>query len=409
MSLSEIYLNKTKVMKLKCKFFDFKWDGKVPKYTCFVNYAWIIKPNVVIEEITGEHIDGRSNEHVEAIWFRKALLEFFPQGLGKVFPALKYFQIENCRLKKISCQDLIGLERLEYFYLPMNELTSVPSDLFILMPNLKKISFYRNKLQVVGSKLMQRIAPNLIYADFGENTSINAFFNPHPIDGQIPEVSIEKLMEKIDQQCETPSSDDKTLVNVDYKDDACAGIQSLWNTKKLADFTIVASDGVEFKVHKNILAAQSPVFAAVFDSHLSEDQENRMTIPDFGGDVVEEFLRFFYFGSSASELSMELFAISAKYDVPKLNSLCLSFLLDNMDESNAYEIYCLGCIYFNKEIEEKALDMIKKMLLDLDEEMGHNQLVLILKYPEFFKTMMQKLRDHDRALNDPLTESATID
>lgn len=82
-------------MKLKCKFFDFKWDGRVPKYTCFVNYAWIIKPNVVIEEITGEHIDGRSNEHVEAIWFRKALLERFPRGLGKVFPALKYFQIEN--------------------------------------------------------------------------------------------------------------------------------------------------------------------------------------------------------------------------------------------------------------------------------------------------------------------------
>ena len=62
---------------------------------------------------------------------------------------------------------------------------------------------------------------------------------------------------------------------------------------KHSDVEIVVS-GHQFKAHKAILAARSPVFAAMFDNQMKESQQNRVEINDIDEEVFEKVLRFIY-------------------------------------------------------------------------------------------------------------------
>lgn len=52
----------------------------------------------------------------------------------------------------------------------------------------------------------------------------------------------------------------------------------------------------QFKAHKAILAARSPVFAAMFEHGMAESRANRVNITDVEPDILGEVLRFIYTG-----------------------------------------------------------------------------------------------------------------
>ncbi|VDM36143.1 unnamed protein product [Hydatigera taeniaeformis] len=52
----------------------------------------------------------------------------------------------------------------------------------------------------------------------------------------------------------------------------------------------------QFKAHKAILAARSPVFAAMFEHGMTESRANRVNITDVEPDILGEVLRFIYTG-----------------------------------------------------------------------------------------------------------------
>ena len=56
---------------------------------------------------------------------------------------------------------------------------------------------------------------------------------------------------------------------------------------------VIAVGRKEFKVHKNILAARSPVFARMFETDFKKTG-SRMRITDMAVDVFEEMLRYIY-------------------------------------------------------------------------------------------------------------------
>lgn len=80
---------------------------------------------------------------------------------------------------------------------------------------------------------------------------------------------------------------------------------------KLADVTLVAQ-GREFRAHKAILGARSPVFEAMFDNEMLEKKENRVEITDVQVEVFEELLRFIYTGkaNSIERFAQELLVLS---------------------------------------------------------------------------------------------------
>ena len=63
-----------------------------------------------------------------------------------------------------------------------------------------------------------------------------------------------------------------------------------------SDVTLVVAGGREFKAHKNILSARSPVFAKMFKHGMSESISNRVTITDIAPDTMEDLLAYVYTG-----------------------------------------------------------------------------------------------------------------
>lgn len=73
----------------------------------------------------------------------------------------------------------------------------------------------------------------------------------------------------------------------------------LFENQKFSDVTLAVS-GREFQAHKAILAARSPVFAAMFEHEMEERKHNRVEITDVDHEVLREMLRFIYTGKAAN-------------------------------------------------------------------------------------------------------------
>ncbi|MCI4383723.1 hypothetical protein PGIGA_G00029700 [Pangasianodon gigas] len=68
---------------------------------------------------------------------------------------------------------------------------------------------------------------------------------------------------------------------------------SLWEGSRFTDCSLFVG-GQEFKAHKSILAARSPVFNAMFEHKMEESKKNRVDISDVEPDVFREMMVFIY-------------------------------------------------------------------------------------------------------------------
>ena len=90
-----------------------------------------------------------------------------------------------------------------------------------------------------------------------------------------------------------------------------------------ADVELVVS-GVSFKAHRAILAARSPVFAAMFASTMSESVTGRVDIPDVSPETFAQFLQFIYTGrlDTPCFANEQLGSCADKYNIKTLIDLC---------------------------------------------------------------------------------------
>ncbi|KAH9374907.1 hypothetical protein HPB48_000884 [Haemaphysalis longicornis] len=72
-------------------------------------------------------------------------------------------------------------------------------------------------------------------------------------------------------------------------------LHDLFESQKFSDFTLNVG-GKEIKAHRNILAARSPVFAAMFEHDMREKLESRVDITDVDYDTMLQVVRFIYTG-----------------------------------------------------------------------------------------------------------------
>uniref|UniRef100_A0A914PLA0 BTB domain-containing protein n=1 Tax=Panagrolaimus davidi TaxID=227884 RepID=A0A914PLA0_9BILA len=134
-------------------------------------------------------------------------------------------------------------------------------------------------------------------------------------------------------------------------------LQDLWKSG-FEDFTIDA-DGKELQVHKNVLAAVSPVFNAMFKPHTKEAIESKVVIPDFSYDIVEKALKDCYHHNILTDLSTDesslLLKFADKYNITILKDNIEEYLADKLSVSNLCEIS--NCV-----IEGNALKLQNKRM-----------------------------------------------
>jgi hypothetical protein len=128
----------------------------------------------------------------------------------------------------------------------------------------------------------------------------------------------------------------------------------------LADVTLQCQ-GKNFKAHKVILAAASPVFGAMFKEGTKEHEENNVIIEDIESDVFQLFLRYLYSGEvdQLDEMYLDLFAAADKYDVQPLREICIRHMAENISVDNAEDILALA--------ERHCIEPIKYLVLEFNE------------------------------------------
>jgi len=123
------------------------------------------------------------------------------------------------------------------------------------------------------------------------------------------------------------------------------------------DFEIECQDGVIVKCHKIILVSQTKYFEGLFRQE--QAQSNKVKI-QFAGDVVKRCIHYLYTGNvDIDGENVQDTLIAANYLL--LNdvvSICVSFILSNMDLSNCIDILNFGENYGILHIVKKATKML---------------------------------------------------
>jgi speckle-type POZ protein len=134
------------------------------------------------------------------------------------------------------------------------------------------------------------------------------------------------------------------------KDQLWAALRSLQN---MADIELIVKDKT-FPVHKAILAARSPVFAAEFE-RIQLDVPQQIRIDGVEPSIVEKFLHFIYTGEPIGTLEDEvLLKLAEHYKLATLADLCFDAL---------------------KTIDALQIASILKRLNDNDEKMSSSKIM----------------------------------
>ena len=115
----------------------------------------------------------------------------------------------------------------------------------------------------------------------------------------------------------------------------------------LCDITLVTNDDKEFKAHRNVLSAASPLFSKLLQSDMKENREGIVRFEEFSGAVMEDVLEFIYTGSVeiTQENSKDLIAAANYLLIPGLKNLSGKFLERQISKSNCISTFYIAEMY----------------------------------------------------------------
>lgn len=150
--------------------------------------------------------------------------------------------------------------------------------------------------------------------------------------------------------------------SVQFKVPKCKLSQDLGDLledEKLTDVAL-AIGNKEFRAHKAILAARSPVFAAMFEHNMKERRLNKVVITDVTDDVFREMLRFIYTGKvqNLPNMADTLLAAADKYDLERLKIMCEEALCTNLSVENAATVLILADLHNAEQLKAQTIDFI---------------------------------------------------
>ncbi|XP_053698228.1 protein roadkill isoform X4 [Sabethes cyaneus] len=150
----------------------------------------------------------------------------------------------------------------------------------------------------------------------------------------------------------------------------------LFDNEKFSDVTL-AVGGREFQAHKAILAARSPVFAAMFEHEMEERKQNRVAITDVDHEVLKEMLRFIYTGKAPNldKMADDLLAAADKYALEKLKVMCEEALCVNLSVETAAETLILADLHSADQLKAQTIDFINTHATDVMDTVGWKNMV----------------------------------
>jgi hypothetical protein len=135
----------------------------------------------------------------------------------------------------------------------------------------------------------------------------------------------------------------------------------LWENSLFTDCCLLVA-GHEFRAHKVILAARSPVFRAMFEHEMEERLANPTEIHDLDPKVFKEMMGFIYTGKAphlqSHSMATDVLTAADKYGLEGLKVLCEDALCRNLSVENAAQTLILADLHKREQLKTQALYFI---------------------------------------------------
>ncbi|KAL6044148.1 hypothetical protein STEG23_019828 [Scotinomys teguina] len=133
----------------------------------------------------------------------------------------------------------------------------------------------------------------------------------------------------------------------------------LWENSCFTDCCLVVA-GQEFRAHKAILAARSPVFRAMFEHDMEEKRKNRFEICDLEPQIIKTMMNFIYTGKAPDLDSMAdgVLATADKYGLERLKVMCEDALCRNLSVENAAHTLVLADLHSSGQLKTQVYEYV---------------------------------------------------
>lgn len=158
-------ISSTTTIDFSCEEKDRKFGG-LGNFTCcdVIEDLKIHEENVTITKPDEAIMYGFVAENME--------IYYLPQGIEKIFPILKVLIILNCKLRKITTENLEKLTHLKVLDLSWNEIEFLEPKLFQFNNDLRAIFMSNNKIKIIDSSTFRNM-PNLVKLDLQHNICVS--------------------------------------------------------------------------------------------------------------------------------------------------------------------------------------------------------------------------------------------
>lgn len=212
-----------------------------------------------------------------------------------------------------------------------------------------------------GKDIEMRIHPNPSHSDYVSYIKRDVLFPQiQPADSITVFVEIDIAVEIITTSVDDSFNSSRTCTCERQLGD---DYLKLLTDNVLTDFTIKVQDK-SIQVHKAILAARSPVFAAMLQHvDTNEVKTGILEIKDVEYNVVREMLTFIYCGKSSSELNeiaSDLLIAADKYRLEELKSHCEHNLIQAINLENACDLLIIADMYGASNLRKKVIHFINQ-------------------------------------------------
>lgn len=183
-------------------------------------------------------------------------------------------------------------------------------------------------------------------------------------------------------------------------------LEELLQSGNSSDMTIKVK-GQEFKAHRSIVCARSPVFTSMFRHEMSEKITGIVEIEDCEPDVFKEFLHYIYTGrfqNLTSKIVFDLFEAGDKYQMDDLKAYCLEFMKNSAVSVDTYcDILGVSLRYGEQVLMDIAISFFSENVADITKS-DKWQNFSIENPTESHKLLLDVLKKQDEILKKTITQ-----
>ena len=152
----------------------------------------------------------------------------------------------------------------------------------------------------------------------------------------------------------------------------------LWENSLFTDCSLLVA-GHEFRAHKVILAARSPVFRAMFEHQMEERLANCFEIQELDFQVFKEMMDFIYTGKAPTlhshSMACDVLAAADKYGLEGLKVICEDSLCRNLSVENAAHTLIVADLHSTEQLKTRALHFIAVHASEVSKSSGWKSMV----------------------------------